>query len=129
MDESEKGPEIWLDSAPAHIIPIAEARGAFRLLLRRPLGVAPVRARHVLGNRCVPTARMRTGMARHTDAFVQDLDRGVGDACLELLADEARRYGVILIGDLNVVVGREPRLTPSRLAAIRVLLGASSPST
>jgi hypothetical protein len=56
---------------------------------RRPLGVAPVGARHVLGNRRVPAARMRPSMARHTSALMQDLDRGVGDARLELLADEA----------------------------------------
>ena len=55
----------------------------------RPLGVAPVRARHVVGDCRVPTTHMRTDMARHTSALVQDLDRAVGDARLELLADEA----------------------------------------
>jgi hypothetical protein len=48
-----------------------------------------VRARHVVGDCRVPTTHMRTDMARHTSALVQDLDRSVGDARLELLADEA----------------------------------------
>ena len=56
---------------------------------RRPLGVAPVRARHVLGDYRVPMPRVRADMARHTSALVQNLDRGVGDARLELFADEA----------------------------------------
>ena len=56
---------------------------------RRPLGVAPVRARHVLGDCRVAPSRVRAGMAGHTSALVQDLDRGVGDARLELLADQA----------------------------------------
>ena len=50
---------------------------------RRPLGLAPVRALHVLGDCRMPTSRLRAGMARQTDALVQDLDRGVGDARLE----------------------------------------------
>ena len=44
---------------------------------------------HVLGDRRVSMPCRRAGMARYTGAFVQDLDRGVGDARLELLADEA----------------------------------------
>ena len=80
-----------------------------------------MRARHVLGDRCVPMPRMRTGMARHADALVQDLDRGVGDAGLDLLADEARRHRVIVIGDLDVIVGRDPALLP-----LGILIGRRS---
>ena len=50
---------------------------------RRPLGVSPVCARHVLGDCRVPTTRVRANMARHTSTLVQDLNRGVGDARLE----------------------------------------------
>src|SRR5215212_2062887 len=51
-------------------------------------------------------------MARHTGAPVQNLDRGVSDARLQLLADEARRYRVIMIGDLDVIVGSDAALLP-----------------
>ena len=43
---------------------------------RRPFGVAPMRARHVLGDRRVPVAHGRERMARDPRAPVEDLDRG-----------------------------------------------------
>jgi hypothetical protein len=55
---------------------------------RCPLGIASVRTRHMLGDCRVAPACLGAGMARHTDALVEDLDRGVGDARLELLANE-----------------------------------------
>ena len=45
--------------------------------------------------------------------FVQKLDRGVGDARLQLLADEARWHGVIMIRDLDVIVGRDAATLPA----------------
>ena len=61
-----------------------------------------MRARHVLGNGRVPVRHGRAGVARNATALVQDLDRGVGDARLELLADQARRHRVVMIGDLDI---------------------------
>ena len=51
-------------------------------------------------------------MAGDAGAAMENLDRGVGDACLDDLADEPRRHRVIVIGDLDVVVGRDPRPLP-----------------
>ena len=56
---------------------------------RRPFGIAPVRAWHVLRDRGVAMGYGRAGMAGDADALVQDLDRPVSDARLELLADQA----------------------------------------
>jgi hypothetical protein len=48
----------------------------------RPVGVAAVRARHVLGHRGVPMTQRVVDMRGDADAMVEDLDRAVGDACL-----------------------------------------------
>jgi len=55
---------------------------------------------------------MGAGVAGDPDALVQDLDRAVGNARLDLLADETERHGVVVVGDLDVVVGRDPAPPP-----------------
>ena len=79
---------------------------------RRPFCVAPMRAWHVFGDRRVAMSCVRASVARHSGALVQNLDRGVGDARFQLLANEARRHRVIVIGDLDVIVGRSAALLP-----------------
>src|SRR5262245_6041871 len=59
---------------------------------RRPLCVTPVRTRHVLLNGGVPVVQARAYMAGNPAAFVEDLDRRVGNASLDLLADQARGH-------------------------------------
>src|SRR6185295_16997313 len=63
---------------------------------RGPLGVAPVRT-HVAGDAA---------------PLVEDLDRRVGDAGLDLLADQARGYRVVVMVDLDVIVGCDAALLP-----------------
>ncbi len=79
---------------------------------RRPAGVAPMRARHVLGRRRVPPLQGRPGMGRDALAGVEDLDRRVGDARLDHLADQPRRHRVVMAVHLDVVVGRDPAAPP-----------------
>ena len=80
--------------------------------LRRPVGVTPVRTRHVLGRRRVPALDGRTHVARHPRALVEDLDGGVGDARLDALADEPGRHRVVVLVDLDVIVEPEPAQLP-----------------
>ena len=59
--------------------------------------------------------RLRTllaRMARNPAAFVEDLDRAVGNARLDLLADQARGHRVVVALDLDVIVGCDPALLP-----------------
>ena len=58
---------------------------------RRPLGVAPMRARHVLANRRMAVAHIAARMARNPAAPVEELDGRIGEARLDLLTDQARR--------------------------------------
>jgi hypothetical protein len=39
---------------------------------------------------------------------VQDLDRGVSDARLDLLTDEPRRHRIVVAGDLDAIVQADP---------------------
>ena len=55
-------------------------------------------------------------MAGDAAALVENLDRGVGDARLDHLADEPRRHRVVMVVDLDVIVGRDPALLPFRIA-------------
>ena len=58
----------------------------------RPLGITPVCARHVLGDCRVAPAAGAAPVHRDTLAFAEQLDRAIGDACVELLADQPMRY-------------------------------------
>ena len=88
---------------------LLEARG-------RPFGVAPMRARHVRGDRGVAVLQPRADMARDLAAVVKNLDRGVGGARFDFLADEPRRHRVVMVVNVDVIVGRDPAFFPFRIA-------------
>ena len=80
--------------------------------LDRPLGVAPVRARHVLGDcRVAATA---AGAQVNGDALApaEQLDRALGDAGIELLADQPVRHRVVMPVNVDVVVEPDPPHPP-----------------
>jgi len=64
----------------------ADLGGLPHQALRCPLGVTPMRARHVLRNRRVPMVQARPRMAGNPLALVEDLDGGVGEPRLDRLA-------------------------------------------
>ena len=79
---------------------------------RRPTRAAPVRARHVLGYRRLPPLQRRSRMGRDASAGMEDLDRRVGDARLDHLADQPRRHRIEMALQLHMVVGRHPAAPP-----------------
>ena len=81
---------------------------------RRPLAVAAMGARHVIGNCRVAAPVGRTGMARDPLTFVENLDRLVSDAHIDEFTDEAIRGGIPMAVDLDVIVGRNAATLPAR---------------
>jgi hypothetical protein len=55
---------------------------------RGPAGIAAVRARHVVGHGGVVALRRRARMGRDPLALMEQLDGGLGEACVEHLADQ-----------------------------------------
>src|SRR5947207_935437 len=55
-------------------------------------------------------------MARNTTAPVQNLDRSVGDARLDGRTDQPRWNRVLVLADLDVIVGRDHALVPFGIA-------------
>src|SRR5258707_7189397 len=60
--------------------------------------------------------QFRAGVDRNTTAFVQDLDRRRGEARLDGLTDQPRRYRVIVLVDLDVIIGTNQTLLPFGVA-------------
>src|SRR5260370_38396340 len=81
---------------------------------RRPLAVAAMGARHVIGDRGVATPVGRTGMARDPLTLVEDLDGLVGDAHIDEFTDQPIRGGIPMAVDLDVVVGGNAEALPAR---------------
>ena len=73
----------------------------------RPFPMRAMRRWHVLGDRCVATAAIRTGVTGYALMTKQHLDCGAGDAQFDFLADQGMRHRVIVVGKLDVVI--EPR--------------------
>ena len=90
----------------------ADLGGLAHHALRCPLGVTPVRARHVLRDCRVPVGHARSCMGRDPRAVVEDLDGGVGETRLDRLAQQPERYRVVMIVDLDVIVGRDAAALP-----------------
>src|SRR5882672_726325 len=101
QDDVDQGGGVWPDG------------GGFALdALVRPAGVAAMRARHVLGHGSVAATSAAQQMAGDTLALVEQLDRTLGDARLELLAQQAVRHRVVMAVDVDVVVEADPALAP-----------------
>src|SRR5215207_4888655 len=81
---------------------------------RRPLTVAAVGARHMIGDRGMASAVGRTGVARDPLTPVEDLDGLVGDADIDEFTDQTVRGRIPMAVDLNVVVGGDATTLPAR---------------
>jgi hypothetical protein len=69
--------------------------------LMRPVAIAPMRTRHVLGDGRRPVRAQAAAMTGDALAAVEDLDRRHGDPRFDLLADQLMRYAVVMLGDLD----------------------------
>ena len=80
--------------------------------VRRPLGVTPVRTRHVIGIRAVPAAQIATLMDADALTAVENLDHAGGDAHIDLGADQRVRNRIEKVVDLDVIVEIDARAFP-----------------
>src|SRR5271167_983131 len=82
--------------------------------IRRPLGVAPVGAGHMVGVRAVLAAHVAALMDADALTAMEDLDGSRGDPHLDLGADERVWNRVEEVMDLDVIVEIDPRAPPFR---------------
>ena len=81
---------------------------------RRPVGVTPMCARHVIGMSAVAASVIAALMAGDATAFVEDLDDLAGQPNIDLGADQGMRHGIEELLDLDMVVGADPGKLPDR---------------
>src|SRR5271170_6101181 len=86
--------------------------------IRRPLGVAPMRARHVVGVRAVLAAHVAALVDRDALAAMEHLDDLRGDANLDLGANQRMRNRIQEVVDLVVIIEIDPRAPPFRALPI-----------
>ena len=91
--------------------------------LRRPFGIAPVRARHVLRQGAVPRSAVAPRMGGDAFAAVEHLDRARRGAGVHLLADQRVRHRVEEALDLDVIVDADAGEMP--LGILVVVLAAA----
>ena len=82
--------------------------------IRRPLGVAPVGAGHMVGVRAVLAAHGAALMGADALAAMEDLDGSRGDPHVDLGADQRVRDRIEKVMDLDVIVEIDPRAPPFR---------------
>ena len=82
--------------------------------IRRPLGVAPVGAGHMVGVRAVLAAHGAALMSPDALAAMEDLDHARGDPHVDLGADQRVRDRIKKVMDLDVIVEVDPRAPPLR---------------
>ena len=81
---------------------------------RRPLAIAAMGARHVIGNRGMAAPVGRTGVARDPLALVENLDRLVSDAHIDEFTDKSIGGGIPMAVDLDVIIGGDAATLPAR---------------
>ena len=79
---------------------------------RRPLGITTMARRHVLRRCRVLVLEARAHVAGNALALVEQLDRGCGEAHVDGLAQQSIRRRVVVIVDLDVIVGRHRAALP-----------------
>ena len=79
---------------------------------RRPIGVAPVCTRHVVGQRGVSMRYRAADMHGDADIVMKDLHRTVGDARLDYFANQAVGHGIPMAVHVDVVVQPRPTALP-----------------
>ena len=82
--------------------------------IRRPLGVMPMGTGHVIGVRAVLAAHVAALMDRNTLSTMEHLDDALGDADLDLGANEGVRDRVQKVVDLDVIIEIDARSPPFR---------------
>jgi len=86
--------------------------------LVRPIAIAPVRARHVIGECGRPVWAQAAHVRRYQLAAVEDL-HGLGrDARLHRFSEQVERHRVEVLVDLDVIVEVYPAALP-----VRILIG------
>jgi hypothetical protein len=91
---------------------IADRGGLSEDPLVRPVAVASVRARHVIGERGRPIRAQAAQMGCDQLAAVEDLHCLCRDASFDLFAEQPERYRVEVLVDLDVVVEVHPAPLP-----------------
>lgn len=89
-----------------------KASGSSLKTCRQPVGIALMRAGHVIGIGAVAPALITTLMAGDAPAFVKDLDDPAGHAHIDLSTDQAVGHGIEELLDLDVVVETDPGELP-----------------
>src|SRR5580692_4025120 len=79
---------------------------------RRPFRITPMARRHVLRDRRVLVRDARAHVARNPLALVEDLDGSVREARLHGLAQQPERHRVVMVIDLDMIVGRNGAALP-----------------
>lgn len=80
--------------------------------IRCPFGVAPMRARHVLGVGSEARAPVATLVCGDAHTTAEYLDHPSGGADIDLAPDEAVRDGIGEALELDMIIRRDPRQAP-----------------
>src|SRR5580700_4100607 len=107
-DDAEAGPEALLRVGPALQDQLAECGGSWAdrsglaaNALDRPVGIAPMARRHVLGDRGVPVVAAGAQMSGNPFAFHKDLDDSRRQPHLHLAARKAVGHAVEMTFELD----------------------------
>ena len=80
--------------------------------LMGPVAVAPMRTRHVLGDRRWPMRQSAAQVRGDALAAQENLDGLLVDPCLDLLTYEAMGNTVVMFGNLDVIIEIDPTALP-----------------
>ena len=77
-----------------------------------PVPVAPMRTRHMFGDRGRTVRQSAAQMRRHALAAQENLDGPGGDPGLDVLTYEAMGNTVVMFGNLDVIIEIDPTALP-----------------